>query len=271
MGRHRAISNNKLPGSVLVGAAASGLAVTALSSAGTANATCASISGIGNGGGCTSTPTSFAVGLGPSTTASASGLFSGAIANGITNGPTDTTSAQTFGNLSFAYAGGQNTHTVTVGNLNLAVAQGNGLNNLTPVVAQAGASPLDIGNVAVNFGDAIGGPNVVASSGQANIAANLGGKAVNGTHSVTANGIANAAFNLGGQDNQIGAGALSPTGGFLTSAFNIGGSRNVALTDAGPLAVAGTLGVNDHNSAPGNPPAVNQLGPGINIKTPLNP
>jgi hypothetical protein len=77
MGRHRAISNNKLAGSVVVGAVASGLAITALSSAGTASATCASIDGMNNGGGCTSTPTSFAIGLGPNTTANATGCSTG--------------------------------------------------------------------------------------------------------------------------------------------------------------------------------------------------
>src|SRR5271167_1886601 len=109
MRQHRTISNNKLAGGVLLGAVASGLAAAALGGAGTANATCASISGIGNGNGCTSTPTSFAIGLGPNTTATASGLFDAAIANGLTNTGTQNTTALSYGNLSLAYAGGPNT------------------------------------------------------------------------------------------------------------------------------------------------------------------
>jgi len=57
-----------------------------LGSAGVANASCASISGIsaGSSGGstCTSTATSFAVGLGNGTDAAASGLFDGSVAIG---------------------------------------------------------------------------------------------------------------------------------------------------------------------------------------------
>ena len=48
----------------LGGAAASALVAAALGMAGTAHATCLSVGGIGNGSGCTSTPTSFAVGIG---------------------------------------------------------------------------------------------------------------------------------------------------------------------------------------------------------------
>ena len=85
MGKHKAItiSRYRLGGGVLLGAVASGaLAVAALSSAGVANATCASISGVGNGNGCTTSGTSFAVGLGPNTAASAQGTLNGSIAAG---------------------------------------------------------------------------------------------------------------------------------------------------------------------------------------------
>jgi hypothetical protein len=70
---------------LLVGALASGAtAMAALSSAGVAYATCASINGVGAGAGCTSTPASFAVGLDNNSSASAQGLFDGAIAIGNT-------------------------------------------------------------------------------------------------------------------------------------------------------------------------------------------
>ena len=71
---------------LLVGVLASGaMAMAALSSAGVAGATCASINGAGAGAGCTSTPTSFAVGLDSNSSASAQGAFDGAIAIGNTS------------------------------------------------------------------------------------------------------------------------------------------------------------------------------------------
>ncbi|MBV9515580.1 MAG: hypothetical protein JO280_16315 [Mycobacteriaceae bacterium] len=88
---------------------------------------------------------------------------------------------------------------------------------------------------------------------------------------MSAEGMGNSAFNVGGQDNLLQAGALSPIGGNYTSVFNVGGSNNYVATGQGPFAVAGTLGVNNHNGVGGNPPAVFQSGPGFNVKTPLNP
>ncbi len=59
------------------------MAMAALSSAGVAGATCASINGAGAD--CTSTPTSFAVGLDGNSSASGQGSFDGAIAIGNTS------------------------------------------------------------------------------------------------------------------------------------------------------------------------------------------
>src|SRR6202051_1112171 len=71
---------------LLHGLLASGaMAMAALSSAGVAGATCASINGAGAGAGCTSTPTSFAVGLDSNSSAAAQGAFDGAIAIGNTS------------------------------------------------------------------------------------------------------------------------------------------------------------------------------------------
>ena len=75
MGKHKATSKRLAGGVVSLGAVASGLAAAAMSGAGTASATCASISGIGNSADCYSTPTSFAVGIGPNTFASANADF----------------------------------------------------------------------------------------------------------------------------------------------------------------------------------------------------
>ena len=100
MGKHTAIKKDKLRGRLLLGAVASGLAATALGGAGTADATCASISGVGNSVDCTSTPGSFAVGLGSGATANSNGPFDGAVAVG--NGAT----ALTNGSFDTALAGG---------------------------------------------------------------------------------------------------------------------------------------------------------------------
>src|SRR6476620_260178 len=102
-GKHRAGGGHdraRLAGGALLGAVASGaLAVGALGGAGTANATCASISGINNGAGCTISTASLAVGLGPNTTAIANGFFSTAVAIGLTNTGAQTTFAQSTGNF----------------------------------------------------------------------------------------------------------------------------------------------------------------------------
>src|ERR1700688_486338 len=82
MVRHRASSKEKLARAVLLRAVAAGLAAAALGAAGTANATCASISGVAAGTGCTRPATSFAIGHGPGTDDHAEGLFNVAIAVG---------------------------------------------------------------------------------------------------------------------------------------------------------------------------------------------
>ena len=86
MSQHRAISggNHRFAGGLLLGALASGaLAVASLGSAGAANATCASFSGLHNGRGCETTDLGdIAIGLGPRTTVRASGGFNTSIAVG---------------------------------------------------------------------------------------------------------------------------------------------------------------------------------------------
>jgi hypothetical protein len=113
------ITHNKLAGGVLLGAVASGFATTALWGAGSAEATCASISGINVGSGCTSTATSVAVGIGQGTTATAQGQFNTAFALG-TNA---TATAQ--GQSNTAIANGTNATAVAIGTNNYAQAVGN--------------------------------------------------------------------------------------------------------------------------------------------------
>ena len=139
-----------------------------LGGVGTANATCASISGIINiGKGCTSSPLSFALALGPNRIASAEGLLTGAIAIGTNNvanaegfltgaiaiglnntdtGPPNTV-ADSRGAISLAYAGGNNATTLTFGNLAFAAGQGDGY------LTQAGGTSTDMGNVALSLGN----------------------------------------------------------------------------------------------------------------------
>ncbi len=86
----------------------------ALSSAGTANATCASVSGIGNGGDCTSTVGSVAVGIGPDATtpaATASGVFNRAVSFGYRNTATAGSTGPTLGNNTALGLGVSNTAT----------------------------------------------------------------------------------------------------------------------------------------------------------------
>ena len=67
---------------LLLGALFSAAMATALSSAGTADATCTSVSGVGADARCTDAPTSFAVRLDKNSSASAQGLLNGAGASG---------------------------------------------------------------------------------------------------------------------------------------------------------------------------------------------
>jgi len=100
MGRHRAVVSEhragptaRRAGVLLLGAAASSaLAVGALGSAGVANATCISVSGLNSGGDCISTiGPNIAVGIGQGATATAvNGVFGAAFAVGNGAGATET-------------------------------------------------------------------------------------------------------------------------------------------------------------------------------------
>jgi len=281
------ISTHKLAGGILLGAVASGLAMTALSGAGSAGATCASISGIGNGNGCASTPTSVAIGIGPNTFAEANGLFDVAIANGATNTGTQFTSAVSIGTANLAYAGGPNVAAFAGtspgilpgpggGSFNVAIAQGSN------VLAAAGSGNLngtDVGNVAINIADdptgmfgqnnvRAGGFSLVSPQpGVGNIAVNIGGTAgplANG-NTVTAFGQGNLATNLGGTGNFIAAGnpfafGLPPgtptTPATFSTAFGIGGSNNTVVAAPGPFNVAGEI---NHTGTPGTLTALNTI------------
>ena len=239
MGKHRKSQQNKFAGGLVLGVTASGaVAAAALSGAGPANATCASIGGIGTSADCTSSLTSFAVGLGPNTSASATGLFSGAVANGVTNTGTQVTQASSTGPFDFAYAGGPNTFASANGTAGVAVAQGSN------VFAQAGTSSSDVGNAAFNIANEPTSPifnQAVAGGGNGNLAANLGGTtSATNVNTVEAFGNGNIATTVGGTGNQVFAGFPgSPS--TLSNAFAFGGTNNTVEATPGPFNVAGLV------------------------------
>jgi hypothetical protein len=193
---------------------------------------------VGNSADCTSTPTSFAVGLGPNTTASATGLFSGAVANGVTNTGTQFTVAQSTGPFDFAYAGGPGSEAFANGTLGVAVAQGSN------VLAEGGINSTDVGNAAFNIANETApfGNNVVeAGGGNGNVAANLGGTtSATIDNAVGAFGSGNLATTVGGTGNTVAAGFVgSPS--TLSTAFAIGGTNNIVVATPGPFNVAGLV------------------------------
>src|SRR5262249_33776716 len=229
MGTHRAPTKSQetFAGGVLLGAVASGLAAAALSGAGTATANCASISGISTGssggGSCTSGPLSFAVGIGPNTTANATGVFDGAVAYGLDNGATDSTVANSNGGaFNSALASGKNALANTNGAFgNLAIAQGTGVTaaaagapSPNPVTANAGLTGGDVGNLAINIGGTAVGtkavnPNITQAGGTLNSAINLGGSSTAGGNKamiVQAFGLGNSAFSGSGNANIVSVG-----------------------------------------------------------------
>ena len=272
------------------------VAAASLGGVGPANATCVSVSGFSLGTGCTSSLGGFAIGIGDGTAATANGLLNFAIATGAN------TFATSVGALSLALAGGSGSQASTNGTLNLAIA-GIGfpspLGIGTNVIAQAGElGGSDFGNVAINLGKAeeleesgvfAGGSPI--GRGVLNLAVNLGGNAdENGDLSMTASGIGNSAINVSGDRNQVVAlGILSnatnlgnpfflpngsdniviagdlaePAGALLSVAFNVNGVNNT-VNAFGPLSIAGAFLVSDQEP-------ITQEGPGITIKTPLNP
>ena len=228
MSERRTGSREKLAGGVLLSALASGLAATALGGAGTANASCASVGGVsvGRPGDCTSTPTSFSVGIGKNATASAQGRLNGAVAVG------KNATASSKGAFNLAGAFGRNTKAEAAGTGNLAVAQGEGGEPQSttspygnPITALAGLGPDDKFNVALNLGSKTvpsgsptTGDSTVIANGRRNFAVNLFGSPSNDSgHEkpilVWANGTKNTAFNLFGNGNEVRSGPASKIAG----------------------------------------------------------
>jgi hypothetical protein len=229
MNQQSVIPTNKAIGGFLVAAVATcSFAAAALGPAPTANATCASFFGLGNGNGCTSKFGGIAIAIGTDATAVATGFLSTAVAVG-----TDT---EAFG----------------FSNLGLAVALGNGdaaevgssaatdfasvaidLGNHSDAVAYS-PSANGFGNMAFNAGDSSG----IYAEGALNTAVNLGNQ-----NQVYADGVATNAVNVGGTKNVVeavgGTGLTSPG---LNAAFALLSNDTTVAADPGPLAIAGSIG-----------------------------
>lgn len=248
---------------LLVTMACGAVTTAALGSAPSAGASCVSFFGIGNGNGCTSNITSYAIAIGEGAQAnSVAGLFSGAVAIG-----TNANASNNVGLFNFASALGDNAtaqnniaafglslqfgpgSAQTIGVLNLAVGGSAG----SAGRHTAGASGL--GSVALSL---FGAPDplsnsVALASGLFSSALNIGGDrtvstefgvvstAINfqGRSSVTSGGIFGLAVNAVGDNNLV---AVVPDSSPLTAslAFNVFGNGNT-VTARGPLGIAGSI------------------------------
>jgi hypothetical protein len=178
---YTAISTRKtIVGLTAAAVASTTLVASALGSAPTANATCASFFGLGNGGDCTSSFGGIAIAIGTGATATAMGFLSTAVAIG--------TDAQS----------------LEYGALNLSVAVG------TNGGAEAGSTTgADVGNIAISFGDDTA---AVSGFGVGNIALNFG----NG-NTVAALGSLNTAYAIFSTKTKVTAqpGPLATAGSFF--------------------------------------------------------
>ncbi|MDA2895275.1 hypothetical protein PDG61_30500 [Mycolicibacterium sp. BiH015] len=224
----------------------SALATATLHGAPTADATCFSIFGIGNGNGCTSNPTSFALAIGEGAIADAStGFFGGAFALGnnaratsaytaftLANAVGDNASASAMFSL-FSLLGQLGTgSTAVIGGPNLALGISNGLGSQTTniiggfnVVAHVGpGSAAALGGTQLLLGYSGGStPHTVGSTGLGNIAIQLGP----GT-TQTIGGL-----NLAIGASPWGSGAQNTLAGLLgTVALNIFGNGNATAQGA---------------------------------------
>lgn len=265
MSRNRNTSINKVTGGLV--AVATGVAAVT-TGAGTAEATCISISGLNNGGGCTSTAGSIAIAIGAHAIATANGVLNvsmalGAHAAAVTVGNLDT--ALAVGDYAVSEAG---LSPGDVGNLSVDITPGTAVSEA--VTGGGGVYGRGVGNTAMN----LGGPgNIVESVGQFNSASNVGGMG----GEVLVVGSFNRAINLGGTANVVEVWAGSGQTPGLSSAFNVLGSHNAVRAGnnlnpklGGPFAIAGTIGVSNHDGGVGHKPPVTQQHTGINIKTPVN-
>jgi hypothetical protein len=205
------VIKNKLTGAIAVGALAAGtLATAGLGSAPTANATCASVFGIGNSAQCTSTLFNLAIAVGTNAEAHAGGMlpFGAAVAFG--NGAV----AEIDTGFSLAVTVGANSRaTVSLGAGNIAA---NIFGNATDVAASG------LGVVAVNL---LGNASDVEAVGLGDVAVNLLGNSNTVYASILPGSVAFNAFGSG-NDVEAGPGLLAIAASILQT--------NATITKAGP-------------------------------------
>jgi hypothetical protein len=222
--------------------------------------------GIGNGNGCTSTLTTYAIGIGDGAVANAPTLFGGALAIGK-NASASTVTIGTSA-FNFATAIGDNANAsgyislfglalqlgegtaATFGVGNIAIGVGEGLGNQAAVSGVGGialqlgrGTSNTIGSLSLTAGISpfSAGSPVTSTTGFGTVALNLfGGASEGGTARVESNGFFNLAANTLGRDNVVTAnGPVGP--GLPNWAFNAFGDRNTVAAGPGPLALAGSI------------------------------
>jgi hypothetical protein len=220
-------ANKAIAGLAAAAVASAAFVASALGSAPTANASCASFWGIGNGNGCTSTVGNMAIAIGTGATASAEGFFSTAMALG------NSATALAFSPLSLGVAAGTSSY------------------------SNAGDPNADIADIAVTFGDhsqAFVGSMGRGTSGS--IAVNLGNQGV-----ANASGVANIAINVGGAGSTVYAESNRGTLG-LNAAFALFSKATFVTLGPGPLSIAGSL-FQTHQTITKTGPGININGIGV--------
>lgn len=254
----RAVSRRRTAAMGSVAAAA--LTVVATVGVPSANATCASLFGLGSGGQCTSTVTSIAIAIGDNAEAHADGMLGAALTLGAN--ATASTNAGALLNLAVNLA--QNSLVNAGGIVSFAFAA-----NSTNQTVLAGDGGYDAGNIG-NFAVSLTSPEATRT-----IASGIGNLAVNfaGSGSVFARGVGLTTLNAVGLNSTLDNGALFNTivnvvgnnntianldnqGGIGNIAVNLVGSDN-ALFTSGSLAVAGAFGSTGQ--------ILTQTGPGVNV------
>ena len=254
-------------GGALLGALVAGaLATGALSTAAPAEATCISAFGIGNGNGCTSALTTYAIGIGDGAVANAPTLFGGALAIGnhasastVTIGTSAFNFATAIGDKANALGyislfglalqlGEGTAGTFGVGNIAIGVAEGLGnqaaVSGVFGIALQLGRGTSNtVGSLSLTAGISpfSAGNPVTSTTGFGTLALNLLGSASEGgTARVESNGFFNFASNILGKDNVVTAnGPVGP--GLPNWAFNAFGDRNTVAAGPGPLSLAGSI------------------------------
>ena len=255
----------------LLGAFVSGaLATGALGAAAPAQADCFSIFGLGNGNGCTSNLSTYAIAIGDGAVASATGLFGGSLAIGDNAraemaplGLSSFNFATAIGNNAYAQGyvslfgialqlGPGTAATLGVADIAVGVYEGAGqqaaVSGIGGIALQLG--PGSSNNIGV-FNIAMGVGGGTATGGLSNLALNLLGKSL-----TTAAGTLNAAVNVLGNDNVVSAGGVDVSA-VLNLAIGAFGRGNTVSAGPGPLAFAGSILQTNAT--------VKKIGPGFNI------